>query len=143
MGTFDPRGAGEADAGCNHRREWRAGLREAHHPIFSIRLWKSPLRRKRIGSKFRVFTLPAAAMAEMGVGQLVGDEPADEAGGAVPERAFEHHRSTGRARSWKTYRDMHHHSCTRLVIAHAKSRIVHQIIANLSGQAFDHRGNMR
>ncbi len=56
---------------------------------------KSPIRCEGIGGVFGVFAFVAAGVSQVGVGEFVGDDPADEIVGAAAERALEDHTTAG------------------------------------------------
>src|SRR5438874_6762311 len=60
----------------------------------SLRPGKAPPRGQRVGGALGIVALPAPAVAKMGVGQLVRDDPADKIARPFAEGSFEDNGST-------------------------------------------------
>ena len=91
-------------------------MRTPHHP----RLGKPPLRRQGVGGGFGVFAGEADAVAEMGVGEFVGDQPFHERLGAMPQCALQHHRPAGAIFLRQAHRHLHDNARPGFIIAQVK-----------------------
>ena len=102
------------------------------------RLGKSPIRRQRIGGVFRIFPLMPARITEVGVSELMGDDPANEVSRPAAEGTLEHDTSAWAFGGGGTNGDLGGGQ-GRLVIAKMKVRVGEEIAPDMLGQC-DHDG---
>lgn len=87
----------------------------------------APLRRQRVGGAFGIFTGKSARIAQVCVGQLVGNYPSDKLGWAMAQRSLEHNRPTRRPCPWNTYADHKRATGHRFIITHVERGVVGQV----------------
>jgi hypothetical protein len=88
---------------------------------------------------FGVFGFPAAAVAQVGVGQLVGNDVTDERLGAKAQGALQHDRSARAASTGDAQGNLcHARARGRVVVADREGRVGDEIQPNCIRQRRDH-----